>query len=76
MTENAADGKGLNMTKAQVYQYYAVARDRISRYAIYSIHCMKMGGPKKAVAIDFCKTNLRNRKGEATEYLVVGFIDR
>jgi hypothetical protein len=32
LTENSADGKGLNISVSNIYYYYVQARDHISRY--------------------------------------------
>ena len=44
MTENSPDGKGTQVNVNTVRIQYAHARERISRYAIYSVKNKKFGG--------------------------------
>lgn len=67
---------GAGIAKSTVYSIYALCRERISRYSTYSVRSKKFGGPKKEVLVDFLKLNLRNKKGRAEEWLVLGFIER
>ena len=55
---------------------YALCRERISRHANYSVRTKKFGGPKREVLLDFLKLHLRNNKGKAEEWLVLGFIEK
>lgn len=76
MTENSSDGIGSGCTKSSIYCLYALARERISRYTQYSIEQKKFGGPLKEVLIDILKLHIRNKKGKAEEWLVIGMIER
>jgi hypothetical protein len=75
MTENCEDGKGTELTVNSVRIQYAYARERISRYAIYSVRNKKFGGPNQEVMVDFLKLPIKNKKGKNEEYIVLGFIE-
>ena len=50
-----------------------MCRERISRHATWSVVSKKFSGE---VMVDYGKIPIRNKKGRAEEWLVLGFIER
>ncbi len=74
MTENADNG-GATVHRSSTHSLYVFARDRISRYQIYSVESKKFGGPNQEVMIDFIKLHLKSKTGRNEEHVVLGFIE-
>jgi hypothetical protein len=74
MTENVENG-GASVARSSTHTLYVFARDRISRYQIYSVESKKFGGPNQEVMIDFIKLHLKSKTGRSEEHIVLGFIE-